>query len=94
MREVEAYRRFKHPNIIRILDSAVVQDPEGEGQIVYLFLPLYKVCFDEQHFILNLLALSHLTTSVAIYKMSSMQTLSTDDTSPNKTWYDYSEGPV
>jgi hypothetical protein len=24
-------------------DSAVVQDPEGEGQIVYLFLPLYKV---------------------------------------------------
>jgi len=42
MREVEAYRRFKHPNIIRILDSAVVQDPNGEGQIVYLFLPLYK----------------------------------------------------
>ncbi|TFK33205.1 Pkinase-domain-containing protein [Crucibulum laeve] len=42
MREVEAYRRFKHPNIIRILDSAVVQDPEGEGKIVYLFLPLYK----------------------------------------------------
>ncbi|KAG5646954.1 hypothetical protein DXG03_001677 [Asterophora parasitica] len=43
MREVEAYRRFKHPNIIRILDSAVVQDPEGDGKIVYLFLPLYKV---------------------------------------------------
>ncbi|KAF9243438.1 protein kinase [Melanogaster broomeanus] len=42
MREVEAYRRFKHPNIIRILDSAVVQDPEGEGQIVYLFLPLIQ----------------------------------------------------
>ncbi|KAH0585240.1 hypothetical protein H2248_008484 [Termitomyces sp. 'cryptogamus'] len=42
MREVEAYRRFKHPNIIRILDSAVTQDPEGDGQIVYLFLPLYK----------------------------------------------------
>ncbi|KXN88635.1 Serine/threonine-protein kinase ENV7 [Leucoagaricus sp. SymC.cos] len=42
MREVDAYRRFKHPNIIRILDSAVVQDPEGEGRIVYLFLPLYK----------------------------------------------------
>ncbi|EIM91316.1 Pkinase-domain-containing protein [Stereum hirsutum FP-91666 SS1] len=42
MREVEAYRRFKHPNIIRILDSAVLQDPEGDGQIVYLFLPLYK----------------------------------------------------
>jgi len=29
-------------------DSAVVQDPEGEGQIVYLFLPLYKVCFVER----------------------------------------------
>ncbi|KAG6845468.1 hypothetical protein H0H87_008828 [Tephrocybe sp. NHM501043] len=42
MREVEAYRRFKHPNIIRILDSAVVQDPDGDGKIVYLFLPLYK----------------------------------------------------
>ena len=33
----------RHPNIIRILDSAVVQDPDGEGKIVYLFLPLYKV---------------------------------------------------
>ncbi|KAF8656189.1 hypothetical protein AX16_002627 [Volvariella volvacea WC 439] len=42
MREVEAYRRFKHPNIIRILDSAIVQDPDGEGKVVYLFLPLYK----------------------------------------------------
>ncbi|KAK2462970.1 hypothetical protein APHAL10511_005022 [Amanita phalloides] len=42
MREVEAYRRFKHPNIIRILDSAIVQDPDGDGKIVYLFLPLYK----------------------------------------------------
>ncbi|KII85212.1 hypothetical protein PLICRDRAFT_166831 [Plicaturopsis crispa FD-325 SS-3] len=41
MREVEAYRRFKHPNIIRILDSAVTQDPSGDGQLVYLFLPLY-----------------------------------------------------
>lgn len=36
MREVEAYRRFKHPNIIRILDSAVVQDEAGEGKIIYL----------------------------------------------------------
>ena len=35
-------------------DSAVVQDPEGEGQIVYLFLPLYKVCFSAQLFALNL----------------------------------------
>ncbi len=36
MREVEAYRRFKHANIIRILDSAVVQDENGEGKIIYL----------------------------------------------------------
>ncbi|KZT52201.1 other/NAK protein kinase [Calocera cornea HHB12733] len=42
MREIEAYRRFRHPNIIRILDSAVVQDRDGDGQIVYLFLPYYK----------------------------------------------------
>lgn len=36
MREIEAYRRFKHPNIIKILDSAVVQDEAGEGKIIYL----------------------------------------------------------
>lgn len=36
MREVEAYRRFKHRNIIHILDSAVVQDEGGEGKIIYL----------------------------------------------------------
>lgn len=36
MREVEAYRRFRHPNIIRILDSAVVQDESGDGKIIYL----------------------------------------------------------
>lgn len=36
MREVEAYRRFKHPNIIKILDSAVVQDEDGQGKIIYL----------------------------------------------------------
>ena len=29
--------------LIPLQDSAVVQDPEGDGQIVYLFLPLYKV---------------------------------------------------
>lgn len=34
MKEIEAYRRFRHPNIIIILDSAVVQ--EGEGKIIYL----------------------------------------------------------
>ncbi|OCF55668.1 NAK protein kinase [Kwoniella mangroviensis CBS 10435] len=42
MREVEAYRRFRHPNIIKILDSAVVQDEGGEGKIIYLFLPYYS----------------------------------------------------
>ncbi|KAG8906340.1 hypothetical protein FRB99_007120, partial [Tulasnella sp. 403] len=42
MREVEAYRRFRHPNIIRIMDSAVVDDRDGEGKIVYLFLPYYR----------------------------------------------------
>lgn len=31
----------RHPNIIRILDSAVVQDHD-EGKIVYLFLPFYQ----------------------------------------------------
>src|ERR1700678_1965638 len=25
------------------------QDPDGDGQIVYLFLPLYKVCFGERN---------------------------------------------
>ncbi|KAN0132981.1 Pkinase domain containing protein [Lactarius tabidus] len=42
MNEVAAYRRFKHPNIIRLYDSAVLQDSDGEGKVVYLFLPLYK----------------------------------------------------
>lgn len=42
MREVEAYRRFRHPNIIRIMDSAVMDDRDGEGKIVYLFLPYYR----------------------------------------------------
>lgn len=36
MREVEAYRRFRHPNIIKILDFSVVQDEAGEGKIIYL----------------------------------------------------------
>lgn len=36
MREVEAYRRFKHPNLIKMLDSAVVQDDSGDGKIIYL----------------------------------------------------------
>lgn len=40
LKEVEAYKRFRHPSIIRCLDSCVVQ--EGEGKIIYLFLPYYK----------------------------------------------------
>ena len=31
-------------------DSAVVQDRDGEGKIVYLFLPLYKACSALQSF--------------------------------------------
>lgn len=42
MKEVEAYRRFKHPNIIKLLDCAVVQSEDGSGKIIYLFLPYYK----------------------------------------------------
>ncbi|GAA5974275.1 hypothetical protein JCM11641_006706 [Rhodosporidiobolus odoratus] len=42
LKEVEAYKRFRHPNIIRCLDSVVVQDNEGDGKIIYLFLPYYK----------------------------------------------------
>ncbi|RXK39507.1 NAK protein kinase [Tremella mesenterica] len=41
MKEVEAYRRFRHPNIIKILDSSIVQDESGHGKIIYLFLPYY-----------------------------------------------------
>ncbi|CAH7666623.1 NAK protein kinase [Phakopsora pachyrhizi] len=42
MKEVEAYRKFRHPNIIRCLDSCVVQDKDGDGKVVYLFLPYYS----------------------------------------------------
>ncbi|GAA94070.1 uncharacterized protein L969DRAFT_45043 [Mixia osmundae IAM 14324] len=40
MKEVEAYKRFRHPYCIRCLDSCVIQDEEG--QVIYLFLPFYK----------------------------------------------------
>lgn len=40
MREVEAYRRFRHPNIIKLLDSAVVQDDSADGKIIYLCVVL------------------------------------------------------
>ncbi len=36
LKEAEAYRRFRSPHIIRLLDSAVVQDEESGGKIVYL----------------------------------------------------------
>ena len=36
-----------------VQDSAVVQDPEGEGKIVYLFLPLYKGCSTSRSFSLT-----------------------------------------
>ncbi|EGG07965.1 uncharacterized protein MELLADRAFT_47963 [Melampsora larici-populina 98AG31] len=42
LKEVEAYRRFRHANIIRCLDSCVIQDKDGDGKIVYLFLPYYS----------------------------------------------------
>ncbi|KAK4700648.1 hypothetical protein P7C70_g5595, partial [Phenoliferia sp. Uapishka_3] len=41
-RMAAAYKRFRHPNIIRCLDSCVVQDPQEDGKIIYLFLPYYK----------------------------------------------------
>lgn len=47
MREVEAYRRFKHPNIIKILDSAVVQDEGGDGKIIYLCVDRQDISFAE-----------------------------------------------
>ncbi|GJN93687.1 hypothetical protein Rhopal_006744-T1 [Rhodotorula paludigena] len=42
LKEVEAYKRFRHPNIIRCLDSVVTQDRESDGKVIYLFLPYYK----------------------------------------------------
>ncbi|KAI5476405.1 serine/threonine-protein kinase [Pseudohyphozyma bogoriensis] len=43
MKEAEAYKRFRHPNIIRCLDSCIIQDGQEEGgKIIYLFLPYYK----------------------------------------------------
>lgn len=36
MKEVEAYRRFRHHHIIKLLDCAVVQNQDGNGKIIYL----------------------------------------------------------
>jgi hypothetical protein len=63
-------------------DSAVVQDPDGEGKIVYLFLPLYKVrrcnvIYFKPH---------TLPYSAETCKMLSTHTRSTAPTSPKKRW--------
>lgn len=39
--ELEAHRRFRSPNIMQLLDSAVVQDTDGKT--VYLFLPFHPM---------------------------------------------------
>lgn len=39
LREIDATKRFRSPNIIRLYDSAIIQD--GEGKVIYLFLPFY-----------------------------------------------------
>jgi serine/threonine kinase 16 len=41
MNEVDMYRLFSHENIIKVIDTCVVQDKNG-GKIVYIFLPYYK----------------------------------------------------
>ncbi|CAG8628055.1 5051_t:CDS:2, partial [Paraglomus occultum] len=41
MKEVEMYRLFQHENIIKVIDTCVVQDKDG-AKIVYIFLPYYK----------------------------------------------------
>lgn len=41
MKEVDMYRLFSHDNIIKVIDTCVVQDKNG-GKIVYIFLPYYK----------------------------------------------------
>ncbi|CAG8463581.1 1674_t:CDS:2 [Acaulospora morrowiae] len=41
MKEVEMYKLFQHENIIKVIDTCVVQDKDG-GKIVYIFLPYYK----------------------------------------------------
>jgi len=40
MIEVEMYKLFSHENIIKVIDTCVVQDKNGK--IVYIFLPYYK----------------------------------------------------
>jgi serine/threonine kinase 16 len=41
MSEVESYRIFHSPRVIRALESAVVTDPDG-SKVVYIVLPFYQ----------------------------------------------------
>lgn len=67
--ELEAYKRFRHPNIIRCLDSCVVQDvDDSEAKIVYVFLPYYEKSVQDlinQHSVR--LRLSLLGTAIRFY---------------------------
>ncbi|CAG8479337.1 3720_t:CDS:10 [Ambispora leptoticha] len=40
MKEVEMYKLFQHENIIKVIDTCVVQDKDGK--VIYIFLPYYK----------------------------------------------------
>ncbi|KAF7725790.1 hypothetical protein EC973_009407 [Apophysomyces ossiformis] len=40
-REIDVYRMFEHKNIIRMLDTGTVTEPDG-SKTVYIFLPYYK----------------------------------------------------
>jgi hypothetical protein len=48
-------------------DSAVLQDSDDEGKIVYLFLPIYKARFSASHSTLS--PRSDLQCSAETYKM-------------------------
>ncbi|KAI8096776.1 kinase-like domain-containing protein [Halteromyces radiatus] len=40
-REVDIYRLFEHPNIIRMLDTSTITESDG-SKTIYIFLPYYK----------------------------------------------------
>lgn len=64
MKEVEAYRRFHHENIIRCMDSCVVSDHDG-GKIIYIFLPYYKVSSESNGVISHLHQRGNLQDAIA-----------------------------
>ncbi|CAG8586494.1 12519_t:CDS:2 [Funneliformis caledonium] len=41
MKEADMYKLFSHENIIKVIDTCIIQDKDG-GKIVYIFLPYYK----------------------------------------------------